>query len=113
MKTSDMFPGAYLSAADISPKGRVMTIQKLRQEQVSGEMKWVLYFEEEDRGLILNKTNTRRIEALYGDTKNWPGKKIMLRREKVEFKSDYVDGIRVHPVQGAEEDPDFDDELPD
>ena len=97
MKTSDMFPGNYLKACDISPQGQSMTMSKLLPEQLHGEnsSKYVLYFEGESRGLVLNKTNARRIESLHGDTDDWKGNSIMLRREKVDFKGDYVDAIRV------------------
>jgi hypothetical protein len=56
----------------------------------------VLFFREEEKGLVLNKTNTTIIAKLYGDdTDDWVGKPVTLYATEVQFQGDMVDAIRV------------------
>jgi hypothetical protein len=57
-------------------------------------------FEEFDRGLVLNKTNSRQIAALYGsETKTWKGKKITLYRSETSFQNKTVNCVRVRDTR--------------
>ncbi len=67
------------------------------------ESKPVLYFEEAQKGLVLNKTNATTIVKSYGDdTGNWTGKEVQVFPTKTEFKGETVDAIRVRVVQEAQ-----------
>lgn len=106
MQVDQMFPSKYLRAADLPRRGMTLTIDAIEQEQIGDDDKYVLYFLGEERGLALNKTNALAIADGYGkDTEEWSGRKIHLRKEKVQFQGGRVDAIRVAVVE-------FDDEIP-
>ena len=62
-------------------------------------MKPVVFFEDEEKGLILNKTNGLKIAAIIGsrDTNQWVGKAVTLFPTTVEFGGDSIAAIRVRP----------------
>lgn len=105
-KVSEMNPSKYLKAEadcvdpDGDPADLHLTITEVRQETVGmgaqADKKWVLYFKEVDKGLVLNKTNTKAIAKLHGDdTDDWEGKRITLYQTEVEYQGETMLGIRV------------------
>ena len=55
-----------------------------------------MYFLEVPRGLVLNRTNVKRIINLYGnDTDQWTGKKLTLYPSEADFAGNVVPCIRV------------------
>lgn len=99
-KISDMYPSKWLRSADCEDGDLVLTIADIKQEKIGqgsqADDKWVLSFEEEEKGLVLNKTNTNTIARLYGDdTDDWIGKQITLFATEVQFQGDMVEAIRV------------------
>ena len=99
-KLKEMFPSKYLRAADFEDGDAVVTIERLEEDNVGmgkdAKDVWVLFFDELDKGLILNKTNTNTIAKLYGDdTDDWIGKKVTLFATEVQFQSEMVEAIRV------------------
>ena len=59
----------------------MVTITHVTSERVGKdqELKPVLYIEEYDRGIILNKTNARTLARILGDDETlWQGKKLTL-----------------------------------
>jgi len=103
MKMSDMYPSKTLKAADIPEGGALtMTMSRIDIEEIGREKtkKPVLYFREDDRGLVLNKTNGNRISKRYGDdTANWFGNKIQLYRDECDYAGELVECIRVRTSQ--------------
>jgi hypothetical protein len=97
MLIGKMFPSKYLKAADIGSAGVRWTIKLATNEKmVDGESKWVLYFQEDTRGLVLNKTNSQLIGRQHGDdSDDWPGKQVVLRVVVVDFKGVPTPAIRV------------------
>lgn len=104
----DVFASKYLSAADLvdrdgNPKDFTLTIadawreefkdRKTGQEQV----KIGISFKEAKKGMLLNKTNARRIAQLLGSPqpKNWIGKAITLYQTEVDFQGEMKPAIRV------------------
>ena len=68
-------------------------LEEIGQEKTS---KPVLFFIEETRGMVLNKTNAGMIAHIYGNsTDAWLGKPIQLHVEPVAFQGKIVDAIRV------------------
>jgi hypothetical protein len=60
------------------------------------EIRPLLSFSELTKPLVLNKTNAKRIKALYGsDTSRWFGKRITLYPTTCEFGGEEVECIRV------------------
>ena len=97
MKANELCPSPHLEAADF--KGdTVVTIKAVDFKEVGDEKvtKGVVYFDELPRGLVLNRTNVKRIIALHGnETDDWKGKKITLYPSETDFGGKTVDCIRV------------------
>jgi hypothetical protein len=126
MKTSALSDSKFLKKEDAGD-GILVTIIDLKKENAgtdeNPEEKWVLVFEE-CKPLVLNKTNTARIErALNSDeTDDWIGKKIVLfNDENVEYKGEITGGVRVdmnrtkayHAKKGGAPKPKPIEEMPD
>lgn len=101
MKISELFPSRYLKAADLDGD-EVFTAESLNQEELGDDTKPVLYFEEMEKGLVLNRTNANTTASLYGqdteygkDTEDWVGKRITLFATEVDFRGQQTLAIRV------------------
>lgn len=97
---NEMYPSKWLKACDCEDGDLVMTIRLVKEETIGqgnqADEKWVCFFEEDERGLVLNKTNTNTIAKLYGnDTDDWIGKAVTLFSTEVQFQGDMVEAIRV------------------
>lgn len=110
MKLNEAFPTKYLSAGDLAhEKYYQLTIRLVQFEEIGQkkERKPVAYFNETEKGLVLNKTNSFVVAELTGsdDTDDWPGHRIAIYRTEVAFAGDMVDTIRVQkrkfPKPGA------------
>lgn len=63
-----------------------------------------MYFDESDKGLVLNQVNGNMIEKICGDseTNEWSGKRVVLYATETEFRGQQVACIRVRaPKPGA------------
>lgn len=97
--------GKYLKYTDIpDTEDTILTIRSAEQVKFDrdgkSETKWVLFFEEADQGLVLNKTNLSAVVKSTGvdDTDNLPGKRIALYvKDDVEMGGEIVSAIRVRP----------------
>ena len=83
MRTTTLFPSRYLKAADLDAGPQIFTIRELVTEEIGQgndrQVKPILYFQDRDKGLVLNVTNTRAIQDAYGaETDDWLGKEIEL-----------------------------------
>jgi hypothetical protein len=99
-KISDMQPSKYLKATDAEDGDLILTMSTVKEETLGmgrdADKKWVLYFEEHPKGLVLNKTNMNTIAKLYGDdTDDWEGKKVTLFATEVQFKDEMVEALRI------------------
>lgn len=98
-KLSDLYPSKWLTAAEMDENGIIVTIRDISVEKMAdGIEKPVLHFDEIDKGLVLNKTNAKAIEKMYGDdTDNWEDERISIYPTYVDFKGEQVEAIRVKP----------------
>jgi hypothetical protein len=111
MNIDSAFPSSYFKAADLNDKPVKVTMKNVMMEDIGGDHKPVLYFEDSEKGLVLNKTNANNIKVLYGsDTKDWPGKEIVLFPTVTDFQGRTVDCVRVRGPKAAKKD--LDDEVP-
>lgn len=99
-KISEMQPSKYLKASDADEGDLILTMRDVKEETLGrgpdAQNKWILYFEEVEKGLVLNKTNMNTIAKLYGDdTDGWEGKKITLFATEVQFQAEMVEALRV------------------
>ncbi len=104
MNINDAFPSKYLKAGDLPEEGsQQFTIEKITIEEIGRdkEKKPVIYFEEDQKGLVCNKTNARTIARVLGseDFEDWTGQKISLGRAEVDFQGEMVESIRVKSKQ--------------
>lgn len=100
MNIDQAFPSKYLKASDLPEEGSTAyVIEDVRVEEIGREKqpKPVIYFDDEDKGFVANKTNCNTIAKLTGsrDTEGWIGKTIRLYRTEVEFGGEMVESIRV------------------
>lgn len=103
VKMSEAFPSKYLRAADLRGQEAHVTIRGCAMENLGdNESKPVLYFNESQKGLVVNKTNSNTMVRLYGDdTDAWTGKQLILFAMPVEMKGEMVEGLRVRGPQQA------------
>ena len=99
MKSSDVFPSKYLKAADLDEDVeltiRSVVLEELKSEDGS-EQKPICYFEEGERGLLLNKTNWNALAQQFGDESDaWAGKTVTLTVMDVQFKDKMVPALRI------------------
>ena len=106
----DLKESKYLTKGDVG-NGKLLTIKEWKKEDVSMEnqpasMKYVLYFDEEKKGLVLNNTNGKRIQSVAGsaDFDDWAGTKVVLYNDPdVEFAGKTVGGIRIRAPKNQQQ----------
>jgi len=93
----EQFPSTWLKASDLNGSNHTVTIERVESAKMGDDTtKPVVYFQNRDAGLVLNKTNAAILDDLYGpETEAWSGKSVVLRTEKVSFQGQIVDGIRL------------------
>lgn len=93
----EVFSGKLLKAADIKGREVSVTIDKVEVHDFDDGAKIIIHFLHKDKGMVINKTNANRIAEVTG-TRNydlWAGQPIVLTTERVEYKGELVDGLRV------------------
>lgn len=98
MKATDLCPSPHIEAADLQGKDVTVTIKSVGFAEVGAEQerKGIVFFEEFDRGFVINRTNLKRVIALHGsDTDEWVGKKIILYPSETDFGGKTVPCLRV------------------
>jgi len=98
----------YFKAAD-TPTEKKLRIKNVTVEEIGSENnkehKLCVWFTNDSRGLILNKTNNRTIRGKFGDdTAGWPGKVIVLFSTTEPFRGRMTQMLRVRidpPKQAA------------
>ena len=100
MDINQEFPSNYLRATDLQGKTLLCIIGRVERGEESIQGKPVMYFDGKEKGMVLNKTNAMLLAEVYGpETNGWIGKEVQLYVEKVQFKGELVDAIRVRPHQ--------------
>jgi len=94
MKTS-RFKATYLNADDVR-EPRQLTVSQVTSETLGDQEKLVLYAEELDQAIALNKTNIKALEEIFGsdETDDWVGQTCMVCRDpSVMYAGKRVGGI--------------------
>lgn len=97
MRSIELCPSPHLEAADLEGD-TVVTIKSCTFHEVGKEKetKGVIFFDEFDRAMVVNKTNRVRIEGHHGfDTDDWIGKTITLYASETDFGGQTVPCLRV------------------
>ena len=87
----------FLKAADLE-REKKFRIKSVTEEVVGTEQekKLVVRFTNDDRGLVLNKTNNRTLRAAFGDAVDgWVGKIIIIFPTMVDMRGKLVPALRV------------------
>jgi hypothetical protein len=109
MRRNDVFPSRHLKAEDIKGREVTVTISHVEQEELidnkTGKraMKPVIYFKGKDKGVVVNVGNWDILENAYGDSDDWPDKRITLYTEPTRRPDGTrTDGIRVKLPPGSQ-----------
>ncbi len=96
---SDYDKSRFFRADDLNGdrKLRIKTAtEELVGAEADKEKKLVIWFTNDERGLVLNRTNNRTIRGAFGDdTTGWAGKVIIIFPMTVEMGGKTVPGLRV------------------
>jgi hypothetical protein len=113
-----LYGSKYLSVADLKdaePRLKIgkVGVEELRDKNGTTKRKYVMWFEGIEKGLVINKTNAKKLADAYGkDTSKWIGQIVQLYPEDTTFGK----GIRVRPLRKpatpAEPDRDLNDAIP-
>ena len=96
--------GAY-SLMDGETKELTLTIEKVAQEEVKtergGELCRVAHFKGNHKPMILNNTNSKIIEKLYGTPyiEDWKDKSIVVYVAKFKAFGDWMEGLRIRETK--------------
>jgi hypothetical protein len=118
MLLNEVFPEKWMKSADLKGQEAKLTIANVVMEDLGGERKAVVYFDNVPKGLVLNKTNATTIADAYGENlAAWLGKVVVLYPTRVQFQGRSVEAIRIRvpapePVAATPAEPDRSDELP-
>jgi hypothetical protein len=102
MKAAQMIPSNYLKKEDLdSPT--IVTIDHLEEKNVAPpdqpeEVKWIMYFREYQKALVLNNTNIQLLVHATGsdDTDDWAGKEVVLYVDpNVSYGGKLIGGLRI------------------
>ena len=119
-----MYGSKYLGVPDLKGQRPRRTIGKvevaeLKEKDGSTKRKRVLYFEGEDKALVLNKTNAVKLAMAFGkESADWVGARVELYSEMTSLGKE---GVRLQPLKTVAKaatpkppvsDPDLDDEIP-
>ncbi len=97
MNADDFYKGRFLRAADLGGQPLTLTIAGVEKEELNGELKPVVSFEEDGQKLPLNKTNLEALVDLTNTKRmnDWAGRKITLVPEYTRYSGKRVECIRV------------------
>lgn len=98
MDINTAFPSKWIEAADLAGKTKVLVMEDVTLEEVGDdkEQRPVVWFRNQEKGMVLNKTNAGTIVKLYGsETDEWSGKPIAIYPTETAFRGEMVPCIRV------------------
>ncbi len=102
MKFSQMIQSKYLKKDDLD-EDVIVTVRKFTEQNVAADgqpedKKWVLYFDEYEKGLVLNSTNIQLLQNATGASgpEEAVGKEIILYVDpNISFGGKIVGGLRI------------------
>jgi len=121
MKLSKMFPRRYATGADFDGKAFTLTVSKVTSEKMRPQPnapeidKWVIYFNETQKGVVLNRTLAYQIAEILGsdDTDHWTGQKITLYPQPMTVAGKKVSAIRARAARERNDEIGRDSKIPD
>ena len=111
MKLSQMFPRRFATGEDLQGRSVTLTITKVAQEKMrpqpnapEGE-RWVIYFKEAQKGVILSRTLAYQVGEAIGDeeTDHWIGKRVTLYPQPMTVAGKRVTAIRARSAEAGKD----------
>ena len=107
---TEMLPSRYLKKTDFTEEGFIVTIkdvahENLAQEGDAPDFKYVMYFKEFEKGLVLNITNINALAKACNseDTEDWVGKEVIVFLDpNVGYGGKITGGLRVKRFASAQ-----------
>lgn len=104
----EMSESRFLKRTDVGA-GKLVTIAACEKQNVAKkdekpEYKWTLTFEELEKPMVLNKTNSELVAMISGErnSDNWAGVRVVLYDDPtIAFGGKLVGGIRIRAPRGA------------
>lgn len=95
----------YLKHQDLNGQDTVLTIRTVTREDIKdkegiSKKKFILYFQELEKGLVLNTTNMNTLYGLFksDDSDDWIGQRVTLyEKDDIEMGGELKSGIRIRP----------------
>ena len=101
---SDFDKSKYFRAEDLQSEKK-FRIKEVTVDQIANEDKLIVWFTNDKRGFVLNKTNNRVLRAAFGnDVSNWKDEVLIIFPTMVPFGGKTVPALRVRippPKQAA------------
>src|SRR5215475_12980180 len=97
MRKEQAFPSRFFKAEDLPAEGLRVVIDDMQSLQL-GEQKedrFVLFFKDQQKGLVFNITKWTVIEEAYGDSDNWPDRPMVLYPDKTRFGGKQVPCVSI------------------
>ena len=102
-KISEMLPSSYLKQSDFDENGLIVTVARVDNKNVAKEdeppeHKWIVYFNEYEKGMVLNSTNIQALAKACNsdDTDDWKGKEVIVYVDPtVGYGGKVTGGLRV------------------
>jgi hypothetical protein len=96
---SDYDQSRYFKAEDVTTEKK-LRIKSVTEEEIGlgaeKEKKLVVWFTNDERGLVLNRINNRTLRSAFGDAVDgWTNKIIMLFPTQADFRGRMVPALRV------------------
>ena len=104
---SQMIVSKYIGHAEVDPPLavtiRALSLENVARQGAEEEQRWIMWFNELKKGLRLNVTNLRILEAAYGSqSEAWVGHRIQLYWDPtVQFGGKLVGGVRFRVGRAA------------
>lgn len=93
----------YLKHQELDGQDWAVTIRDVERHTMDGkdgkkENKFVLFFKEHDKGMILNATNMKMLYKLFNtdESDEWKGKRITIYvKDDIEMGGEIMSGLRI------------------
>jgi hypothetical protein len=97
----DMYGSKYLGVPDLKDSEPRCTIKNVEVEELKDKAgvskhKYVVWFEEQTKALVVNRVNAKKIADAWGKKPSgWVGQRVTLYAEDTNFGP----GVRVRPIK--------------
>jgi hypothetical protein len=103
-----MFPSKYVCGDDLKGKPFVLTIDRIKREEMFDVQtqkkthKWVLYFKDAHKGVLLGKTQAKEIAEAVGsqNSDDWVGSKVEMYPTKIRAFGKIWNTVRFRKLTG-------------